>query len=249
VVAAAGILPVLKWLHPRPEALGLLPDGATQPPPSAGGVAVVLPALEENWTRHDALRTRAFWLVTLALSLQNWAGGAVNLHQIPHLVDRGLSPESAALIISLVAVFGGTGAILEGFLDDRIGPRRTMIVGLVGSAGGMVLLMNVSSVGMGMVFAVWYGLAFGLMITSGQIVFADYFGRHALGAIRGAAAPFMMTFNAIGPIVGGVAYDLTGDYLAAFIPFTIAYLIGAAALVIASRPTLPAGSKLAELSG
>jgi MFS family permease len=177
--------------------------------------------------------------VTLAVSLQNWAGGAVNLHQIPHLVDQGLEPEAAALIISLVAVFAAGGALLEGVLDQKIGARRTMALGLLGSAAGMIVLMNTASVAMGLAFAVSYGIAFGLMVTSSQIVFADYFGRHSLGAIRGTAAPFQMVFNAIGPIVGGLAFDLTGNYLAAFIPFTIAYVVAAGALMVARRPTLP----------
>ena len=118
----------------------------------------------------------------------------------------------------------------------RIGTRMTMAVGLTGSALGMVVLMNTSTVAMGVVFAVSYGVAFGLMVTSSQIVFADYFGRRSLGAIRGSAAPFQFSFNAVGPIVGGVAFDLTGSYLAAFIPFTFAYLIAAGSLLVARKP-------------
>jgi MFS family permease len=241
IVATFGILPALRWLHPRPELLGLEPDGDAPPPRPEGltSTTTVLPAREVNWTRHDAIRTRTFWLVTLAISLQNWAGGAVNLHQIPHLVDQGLEPEAAALVISLVAVFAAAGALLEGMLDTKIGARRTMVIGLLGSACGMVVLMNTATVTMGLAFAASYGVAFGLMVTSSQIVFADYFGRQALGAIRGTAAPFQMVFNAIGPIVGGLAFDLTGNYLAAFIPFTIAYVIAAGALIIARRPTPP----------
>jgi MFS family permease len=172
----------------------------------------------------------------------SWAGGAVNLHQIPHLVDSGLDPSEAALVISLFAVFGAAGALIEGALDERIGARKTMILGLLGSAAGMVVLMNVHTFEMGLVFAGTYGFAFGLMVTSNQIVFADYFGRNAIGAIRGVAGPFQLGFNAAGPIVGGLAFDLTGSYLAAFIPFTIAYVVAAVCLVIAKKPSLPAAS-------
>jgi hypothetical protein len=83
------------------------------------------------------------------------------------------------------------------------------------------------------------------MVTSAQIIFADYFGRHSLGGIRGAAAPFQMGLNAIGPIVAGLAYDITGSYLAAFIPFTIAYVVAAGALAMAKQPTRPEPSSVA----
>ena len=236
-VAVFGVLPAIKWMHPRPELLGLQPDGDDAPLDTATGLRLVR---EVSWSRHDALRTRAFWLVTLAVSLQSLAGGAINLHQIPHLVDTGLTPETAALVITLVAVFGGAGVLLEGIFDARIGARWTMVIGLCGSAFGMLFLMRVDgSIGVALAFAVVYGLAFGLMVASNQIVFAEYFGREALGAIRGAATPAQLGLNAVGPVLAGAAYDLTGSYLAAFVPLTGAYLLAAAALALARKPAPP----------
>src|SRR3989304_10120708 len=95
LVAVCGILPAAWWLHPRPERYDLAPDGVASSTTGSRSARVALP--EVDWTRGEALRTRAFWLVTAAVGLQSWAGGAINLHQIPHLVDRGLSPPAAAL--------------------------------------------------------------------------------------------------------------------------------------------------------
>jgi MFS transporter, OFA family, oxalate/formate antiporter len=237
LVAIFGVLPALKWLHRRPEAFGLEPDGDL--PPEQRSPGYTPSPREYSWTRQAALRTRAFWLVTLSVSLMSLAGGAINLHQIPHLVDRGLSPETAALVITLVAIFGGAGVLLEGVLDERIGARWTLVAGLLGSAFGMIFLITVNSIATAIAFAVVYGLAFGLLVASNQVVFADYFGREALGAIRGSATPFQLGTNAFGPILAGGAFDLTGSYMAAFIPLTVAYVISAAALVLASKPVPP----------
>jgi MFS family permease len=236
-VALFGILPSLRWLHSRPEDMGLLPDGEEVPMSFDPARPVV--QHEVSWTRADALRTPTFWLVTLSVSLMSLAGGGVNLHQIPHLVDRGLSAETAALVITLVAVFGGAGVILEGIFDAKIGARWTMMIGLVGSAAGLAILINVHSVQMALAFAVVNGLFFGLLVASNQVVFADYFGRESLGAIRGSATPFQLGTNAFGPILAGAAFDLTGSYTAAFVPFTFAYIIAAAALAMARRPVPP----------
>lgn len=236
-VALFGILPSLRWLHSRPEDMGLLPDGEEVPASFDPARPVV--QREVSWTRADALRTPTFWLVTLSVSLMSLAGGGVNLHQIPHLVDRGLSAETAALVITLVAVFGGAGVILEGIFDAKIGARWTMMIGLVGSAAGLAILINVHSVQMALAFAVVNGLFFGLLVASNQVVFADYFGREALGAIRGSATPFQLGTNAFGPILAGAAFDLTGSYTAAFVPFTFAYIVAAAALAMARRPVPP----------
>ncbi len=167
------------------------------------------------------------------------AGGAVNLHQIPHLEDRGLSPQTSALVITVVAVFGGIGVIAQGWLDAKMGARWTMIIGLCGCAFGMLFLMSVNSVATAMAFAVIYGSAFGLLVAGNQVVFAYYFGREALGAIRGQSMPAQLGMNAFGPLIAGGAYDLTGSYLAAFIPFTICYIVAAGALIIAKKPPPP----------
>jgi OFA family oxalate/formate antiporter-like MFS transporter len=237
VVTTVGIFPALWWMHPRPERFGLEPDGVIRVEPGARPSA-----REVNWLRREAMRTRAFWLLTIAVSLQNFAGGAINLHQIAHMVDRGLTPASAAAILSLVAAFAAAGALLEGFLDERIGPRRTMTVGLCGSALGMGVLLSVNGIAIAIVYAAIYGISSGLMITSSQLVFANYFGRESLGAIRGAVAPIQMGLNALGPIIAGVAHDQTGSYLAAFVPFACAYLVAAGALTIARRPVHPGGT-------
>jgi sugar phosphate permease len=240
VVGVFGVLPALKWLYPRPEAMGLQPDGDDwDEAGAAGGVGRRLPIYEYSWTRQQAMRTRAFYLVTFAVSLMSLAGGAINLHQIPHLIDRGLSPETATLVITMFAIFGGAGVLGEGLLDQTLGSRWTMVIGLLGSAFGMVFLMAVNGVVMAFAFSLVYGLAFGLMVASNQIVFVDYFGRESAGAIRGAAMPAQLGLNALGPVIAGGAYDLTGSYMAAFVPFTLLYVVAALGLVLAQRPSPP----------
>jgi MFS family permease len=114
-----------------------------------------------------------------------------------------------------------------------------MVIGLLGSAFGMVFLMAVNGVPMAFAFSVVYGLAFGLMVASNQIVYVEYFGRESAGAIRGAALPAQLGMNALGPVIAGGAYDLTGSYMAAFVPFTLFYVLAAAGLVLAKRPPPP----------
>jgi sugar phosphate permease len=237
VVSVFGIVPALKWLHARPEAFGLQPDGDDAPEGAGEASSAHRRSLTEySFTRQEAMNTRAFYLVTFAVSLMSLAGGAINLHQIPHLVDRGLPAETAALVITMFAMFGGIGVLGEGIVDSTLGSRWTMVIGLFGSAFGMVFLMAVN----GVVMAFAFGLAFGLMVASNQIVFVDYFGREAAGAIRGAAMPAQLGMNALGPVIAGGAYDLTGSYMAAFVPFTLLYLLAAAGLIVAKKPQPPA---------
>jgi MFS family permease len=237
VVGIFGTVPSLLWLRKQPEDYDLLPDGDSVDSRLA---TPHLHKVEQNWTRQQAMRTSAFWLLTFAISLQTFAGGAVNLHQIPYMVDRGISQGNAALVLSLFAVFSAIGGLAESFFDHTIGARITFIIGLLGSAGGMVILMFTSTFGMGVAFAAFYGLSFGLMLTSQQVVFADFYGRESLGAIRGASLPLFMLLQAFGPIVGGLFYDTTGSYEGAFILFAGGYVIAAGLMFVARAPRLPA---------
>lgn len=247
VVAVVGTLPAFLWLTRRPEDAGLQPDGET----GTGSETSRQPRHREvSWTRKQAMATRAFWMITLAISLQTFASGAVNLHQIPYMVDQGISQSQAALVLSLYAVFAGFGGLIQSAIEARWGLSSRLIfaMGLLGSAFGMVLLILTQSFTMGVVFAAFYGSAFGLLTTSQQVVFAEYFGREALGAIRGASLPFYMLLQAGGPIFAGAFYDATGSYAFAFCVFGVGYVLAAVALGIAKRPQLPAGAETSPLA-
>jgi hypothetical protein len=64
---------------------------------------------------------------------------------------------------------------------------------------------------------------------------ADYFGRAYLGAIRGFATPFQMTFNALGPLAAAFLYDMTQSYTLILFVFVAMYGLATVA-ILASRP-------------
>ena len=61
-------------------------------------------------------------------------------------------------------------------------------------------------------WAVFYGIFFGAITTLFQLVWPVYFGREALGAIRGVVTAFNMTSNAFGPLAAGLVFDRTKSY-------------------------------------
>src|SRR5262249_60789506 len=92
----AAFLPVWLFLVLRPEDVALVPD-RTRP-------ASVRPAAEPRFSRAQAMRTWAFWLLSLYTALVYPVQAGVSLHQAPHLIERGLSPMAAATVISFFSV-------------------------------------------------------------------------------------------------------------------------------------------------
>ncbi|MCH6552425.1 MAG: MFS transporter, partial [Planctomycetes bacterium] len=134
----------------RPETYGLLPDGDPAPsreqqPPSATGSRGQDPGLR----LHDVLRTRDFWLLMGYLGGMFAVNSAFQVHQIPYFVqDVGLSPQAAAVSLTLVFVISGIGRIGGGYLLDR-SDYRFLLAGvavMMGLAFVYLQLVGVRSV-------------------------------------------------------------------------------------------------------
>ena len=232
-----GIVPALLLMRRRPEDMGLHPDGDPPPTPEQRRAAALL---DPAWTLRAALRTRAYWLVGAAFALAIFGNGAINFHQIPHLVDRGLTTTQAALILTVMSIAGAGGGLFGGVVASRLRSRWTMAVSLVFQSSGVLLLLAVNSFGMALLYALWYGVFFGVMVTQLQVVYAEYFGRLQLGLIRGSFQPVALGFNAAGPLVLGIWFDRAGGYEGPFTLIIVFFLAAALALTAARYPTPPA---------
>jgi len=236
VIALVVVVPSLLFMRRRPEDMGLRPDGDPEPAHDEES----LPAAPEiDFTLREAIRTRAYWLVGIAVGLVMFCGGAVNFHQIPHLVDQGLPRTQAALVVTVFSGIGAFGAFFGGVLAQRFTMRWTMVVSLAGMGGSILLLMNAASLTAALTYAVTYGSFFGVLVSLMPVVYADYFGRRAMGRITGSIQPFRMGMNAAGPFLVGLWFDRSGSYDLSFLAFMGLFWVAALMLALASYPASP----------
>jgi MFS family permease len=233
VIAAVGIVPPLLFMHRRPEDRGLRPDGDEDGASTEGPEPA---ALETDFSLREAARTRAYWLVGLAIALLMFCGGSINFHQIPYLVGQGLEPTEAALVVAVFSLVGAAGGLIGGAIATRATVRWTMVVTMLGQAIGVLVLLGASDVTGGMTYAVVYGVFFGGTVTLNQVIYADYFGRRSLGVIRGSFQPVQMTFNAVGPFAVGLWFERAGSYDAAWVAFAVLFVVAALCLVLSPQP-------------
>jgi MFS family permease len=78
-------------------------------------------------------------------------------------------------------------------------------------------------------------MALGGILVVPPVAFADYFGRRSLGAIRGVTEPFTSLGQAIGALLSGAIFDITGSYVLAFITFAVV-ASAAVVLLLVTRP-------------
>lgn len=253
VVALIGILPTAFVVKRRPEDIGLRPDGAPSEKIAvpAGAAPPRYPRVQRqdvSWTLREAIRTPAFWLLMGVGCASFFVGGSVNLHQVAHMMDRGLSPTVAVLSLAIYAAAGAVGTLFWGSITDYIHVRYCYAANVVWAALGVSLLNFTSSEPMAYFYAVFYGLAFGGIIPLNATAWADYFGRKALGSIRGAALIAQMVLNAVGPLFAALIYDTYGSYQWAWVSFAGAYLVALVLVLLARVPRHPSAARGQEPS-
>ena len=231
-VLIVGFVPVWLFLVRRPEDVGLVPDRIV------AGTSRAAP--EPRFSRAQAMRTQAFWLLSLYTVLVFPVQAGVSLHQAPHLIERGISPIVAATVISFFSAMSAVASFGVGFLPRRWPVRYALsLSGLLLSAGSFGLI-GVGSAESAYLAAGIFGLGIGGVMTLLPVAWADYFGRESYGAIRGVALSLQVLAQATGPLMSGMLRDWSGNYTDSLLLFGILAALAVAAALAAQRPRVAA---------
>jgi len=217
------VIPLSRLLRKDPYEIGVLPDGVSPQTRDAVIQENCIPTADLSLLQ--TFRTRSFWLVIFI-----WLVLASNLsfvltHLVPHATDIGFSTTEAATVLSLI---GGTtiaGRVLIGAVSDRIGRKLTAITCILLGGGTMIWLVWSQELWMLYLFALVFGFAYGGMLPGISALIGDSFGLRNIGAIFGVLDIGWGAGAALGPLIGGLIFDVTNSYL-------IAFLIGAVAMLV-----------------
>jgi sugar phosphate permease len=242
---ASGILaivvgvPLALVIRNSPYEIGEVPDGVPAEPRTEGSNAESTDSTRD-FTASEALRTSAFWLISLGHGFALFVVHAVSVHAITHLKEGlGYSVAAAALAISLVTFFQIGGVFLGWAIGDRY--RKRLIAGacMLAHALGLLLLTYAVNWPMVVAFAVLHGTAWGLRGPFMQAIRADYFGRSAIGMILGLSFLIIVVGQVGGPIIPGIFADITGDYRLGFTILAVLAALGSGFFFFARKPKRP----------
>src|SRR5690606_13639371 len=202
---------------------------------------------DRDFTLREAMRTPAFWLISLGHGSALFVVGAVSVHAISHLQDDlDYSAGSAALVITLMTVFQVIGMLAGGQLGDRIDKRLIAATCMFMHMIGMLLVAFATNVAMVVGFAVLHGFAWGARGPLMQAIRADYFGRTYFGAIMGVSTTIILFGQVGGPLIAGFVADQTGDYVLGFSLMAVLSGLGSGFFIFAHPPRRPEAIPLAE---
>ncbi|MQG50631.1 MAG: MFS transporter [SAR202 cluster bacterium] len=226
------------FMRRSPEDLGLKPDGESDVIENKQNVSNSYQDIEEIWTPKDAFKTTSLWALVFSTNLAAIAVIGVVLHQIPFMIDQGLSPGIAALSLTTYAIFAIPSKLIWGFLAEKVAIKYLTAASLLGSAIGLLILIQASTIKGVLLFGIIYGLTRGAWAVVQSLIWADYFGRAFLGSIRGFVSPIQGLSAIFGPLFAGWLRDITNSYQIPFYTFVGLYIISAFIILIIPKPIL-----------
>jgi MFS transporter, OFA family, oxalate/formate antiporter len=166
-----------------------------------------------QYTLQDALRTFAFWALTIMLFVNVTIGIALVTMADPvtqEITEAGTGV--AAAIVALLGVFNGLGRPGVAWLSDSLGRTRTFLVMFLLQAACFAALPWATNIVVFTVLACIIGLCFGGGFGLTPAATVDYFGTEHNGAIVGATIVAWSAGGVVGPLVISELRDATGSF-------------------------------------
>jgi MFS family permease len=186
----------------------------------------------------ETLRDRRFWWLYLAVALASPSMFIPFAHASAAARDLGIGESRAVGLVGLIGIGSLVGRFAIGALADRLG--RMLTLSLMQASAGLSYLLWGAAGGFPAlaVFALWFGLSYGGIVSLLPAICMDLFGPRAVSGIIGTLYTGAALGNLLGPVIAGAVFDRTGSYASII-----------AACVVSSALATVASARLARFSG
>jgi len=228
-VVAVILLLMAQFMRRDPDALGSKSKAV------AGSRSVAVPAPGPSLPLSRVFRTVQFWTICLTNLFLVSCLMVILLHIVPHSRDIGIPPFQAAGVLSTIGAVSMLGRFASGLVIDHRGSKAVMGVCFILLLADLVWLQFADRLWMIYLFAVIYGLAHGGFFTAISPLVAEWFGIHYHGTLFGIVVCFGTIGGAMGPLLAGHLFDLSGSYKSTFLILTALALVSWG-LLLSLRP-------------
>ncbi|MGX5651048.1 MFS transporter [Hydrogenophaga borbori] len=139
------------------------------------------------------------------------------VHIVAYCVDLGFGAARGAEMLSLMLASGIVSRLVSGWICDRIGGIRTLLLGSALQCVALLLFLPFDGLVPLYVISALFGLFQGGIVPSYAIIVREYFAPQEAGARVGAVIMATLVGMALGGWMSGWVFDLTGSYRAAFL--------------------------------
>jgi nitrate/nitrite transporter NarK len=197
--------------------------------PAAARVEAPKAPLKEHLTNKN------FYILALgSMASIGAVGGAVQHFKMMLTLDKGWTQPQALNVISMIAAVSLIGRFGAGWLADKIGPKRVMLIVYALVTAAMLILVSGAEGSTIYLYVLCFGLGLGGEYLIIPLMAAQLYGTAVLGRIMGIILTADGVAEALFPWIVGKLYDSTHSYSAGF--KLLAGLAAFGALAIAMLP-------------
>jgi predicted MFS family arabinose efflux permease len=186
----------------------------------------------------EALVAWPFWIILIVLFAASLSQNGAIAHLAALLSDRGISPSLAALAMSVLGGATLAGRLVTGWLLDRYFAPRVAVCLLSVAALGAYLLAAAHSAATGCIAAALIGFGMGAEADITPYLISRYFGLSSFSTLYGFSWTVYAIAGAVGPVIMGRAFDMTGSYGVLLSRLAVLTLATAALMLLLPRYTI-----------
>ena len=234
VVVLIILVAIAQLLRRDPGQMGLSPDGDAFESTDWSVLDT------KGLSLREAVRTQQFWTICAAMLAILICLLTVMVHIVPYAQEMNVSPTRAASVLSTIAGVSMAGRFVSGIAIDRVGSKRVIIFCFILLIAGLLWLQIATALWMLYLFAVVYGVAHGGFFTAFSPLIAEFFGIKFHGALFGITMFSGNLGGALGPVMAGYVFDITGAYAGAIWICSAVSILGFL-LVVLLKPVAAGG--------
>jgi MFS family permease len=235
LVILPGILVVNK-----PEDLGQVPDGVrNRDEMDVSSSTQKQQDTPVDFTAFEALKTPAFWYLTVFATTFMIGLQGFMLHQVAFLLDIKISSAVAAAAYSFFIGVSAAGRLGMGFLGIKLPTRPLAIIAMLIMILGMTIVLWAKTLPMIFLYNLLIGAGMGATYVAIMNLMPLYFGRTHYPRIMGYAMPPITILGSLGSPLTGWIRDITGSYQTAWELAIGILTVGFISLILARPPVHP----------
>ena len=217
IIGGALLFLLIRFFHNEPAVIGLKPLGAGEDEPVRRMQNNETSKIRTKEFLKQAKKTSAFWNL-VGIHFWGCAGhNVILIFLVAMAVERGLSQGEGAGIYIVMTAASTITRFLVPVVSDRVGSKWAMAACFALQTVPVLMLLVAHDAWVFYLFAVLFGIGLGGEMSAFPIINRQYYGDAPSGTTYGWQTLGGGIGMALGPLLGGYLWDVTGGYNAAVV--------------------------------
>jgi OFA family oxalate/formate antiporter-like MFS transporter len=186
---------------------------------------------ERDFQPREMLRDGTFYAYYIRGMLVAAIGLAMVGNAAPFVYSIARNAAVAATVGGLVSIFNGLGRVVGGVVFDKIGSRKTLLIGIWGTLLAIVVLISAAVTGSITILTLGYvlgGFFYGSNVPCNSSFIKKIYGQRNFAINLSILNTYVLFSSFVGPYIAGLLFAWTGSYV---VPYLLLFVICCAGLL------------------